>query len=258
MGQAARHGTSARRGGRYAHQVFWGATRRPIARCPSQATHDEAARHRSRVQRGWGHRLLGLRVARARPGLRRPRGRRRLDGRHARGRARAPGAIVLQHPVQPRHRRRGAVRLPVRAEHGYQLAVQVDGDGQHDARYLPELLDHLRSDPSLDMVTGSRFLARDSDGYRSSRSRRFGIRIFAGSCRGIVGRRGDRPDVGLAHDRPPRHRALRPRLPARLSRGRGGAAVARPPARWATSCRCGCARARPASRRSTRAAPSTT
>ena len=25
-------------------------------------------------------------------------------------------------------------------EHGYDVAVQVDGDGQHDPRYIPELL----------------------------------------------------------------------------------------------------------------------
>ena len=38
--------------------------------------------------------------------------------------------------------------------------MQVDGDGQHDARQIPRLLAALRADPDLNMVTGSRFLAR--------------------------------------------------------------------------------------------------
>jgi glycosyltransferase involved in cell wall biosynthesis len=64
-------------------------------------------------------------------------------------------------------------------EHGYEIAVQVDGDGQHDPGHIPELLDRLRSEPGLNMVTGSRFLARDGDGFRSSAVRRVGIRFFA-------------------------------------------------------------------------------
>jgi glycosyltransferase involved in cell wall biosynthesis len=64
-------------------------------------------------------------------------------------------------------------------EHGYDVAVQVDGDGQHDPRHIPELLDRLQQEPSLNMVTGSRFLEPDSGGYRSSAMRRAGIRIFA-------------------------------------------------------------------------------
>ena len=64
-------------------------------------------------------------------------------------------------------------------ENGYDIAVQVDGDGQHDARHISDLLDQLRARPDLNLVTGSRFLARDRDGYRSSAPRRAGIRLFA-------------------------------------------------------------------------------
>ena len=62
-------------------------------------------------------------------------------------------------------------------ENGYEVAVQVDGDGQHDPRDIPRLLAALREQPSVEMITGSRFLAA-GDGYRSSRSRRAGIRVF--------------------------------------------------------------------------------
>src|SRR5882757_8259879 len=34
-------------------------------------------------------------------------------------------------------------------EHGYEIAVQVDGDGQHDARNIHDLLAHLRANPHL-------------------------------------------------------------------------------------------------------------
>lgn len=64
-------------------------------------------------------------------------------------------------------------------EHQYEIAVQVDGDGQHDARHISELLAHLRANPGVDMVVGSRFLEPGNGGYRSSISRRAGIGIFA-------------------------------------------------------------------------------
>jgi glycosyltransferase involved in cell wall biosynthesis len=66
-------------------------------------------------------------------------------------------------------------------ERGYDLAVQVDGDGQHDAGQIRRLREHLDHHPELHMVTGSRFLAGEQaeGGYRSSATRRMGIRIFA-------------------------------------------------------------------------------
>jgi glycosyltransferase involved in cell wall biosynthesis len=64
-------------------------------------------------------------------------------------------------------------------EHGYDIAVQVDGDGQHDARHISDLLEYMRANPDIDMVVGSRFLTREEGAFRSSASRRIGIRIFA-------------------------------------------------------------------------------
>ena len=62
-------------------------------------------------------------------------------------------------------------------DNGYAVAVQVDGDGQHDPRDIPRLLAALEADPRIEMVTGSRFL--DGRGYRSSPLRLVGIRVFA-------------------------------------------------------------------------------
>jgi glycosyltransferase involved in cell wall biosynthesis len=82
-------------------------------------------------------------------------------------------------------------------ERGYQIAVQVDGDGQHDARHIPELLDHLREDPELNMVTGSRFLAASGAGFQSSAARRAGIRIFSSLVSVITGQRVTDPTSGF-------------------------------------------------------------
>ena len=95
-------------------------------------------------------------------------------------RARAAGARVIRCPFNLGIG--GAVQTGYvyAAEHDYDVAIQVDGDGQHDAGQIDDLLRHLQRNPDIDMVTGSRFLpGAVTDGYRSSASRRLGIRIFA-------------------------------------------------------------------------------
>ena len=57
----------------------------------------------------------------------------------------------------------------------YDLAVQFDGDGQHDAKFLDAMADTLIRE-NLDMVIGSRFI--QNQGFQSSAMRRFGIRFF--------------------------------------------------------------------------------
>jgi glycosyltransferase involved in cell wall biosynthesis len=113
------------------------------------------------------------------------------------GLARAEGARVLRLPFNVGIG--GAVQAGYvyAAEQGYDVAVQVDGDGQHDPRCLPVLLEHLREDPNLNMVTGSRFLAPEGEGYRSSASRRLGIRIFGRVLSAVVGRPVTDPTSGL-------------------------------------------------------------
>jgi len=83
-------------------------------------------------------------------------------------------------------------------ENGYEIAVQVDGDGQHDPSQIKDLLACLREHPELNMVTGSRFLDEtDADGYRSSAARRVGIRIFARVLSTITGQRVTDPTSGF-------------------------------------------------------------
>lgn len=61
------------------------------------------------------------------------------------------------------------------AENHYDVAVQIDGDGQHDPQFLPGLIAPVL-DGKADMVIGSRFL--DNRGFQSTFMRRLGIRIF--------------------------------------------------------------------------------
>jgi len=80
-------------------------------------------------------------------------------------------------------------------DHGYEVAVQVDGDGQHDPRDIPRLLAALRAQPPVEMVTGSRFL--DQEGYRSSAMRRVGIRVFAAIISTVTHQRVTDPTSGF-------------------------------------------------------------
>ena len=61
--------------------------------------------------------------------------------------------------------------------HGYDLAVRLDGDGQHDPTELPKLIGPVLAGKA-DIVVGSRF-AQDDPGYRAPLARRLGIGLFA-------------------------------------------------------------------------------
>ena len=71
-------------------------------------------------------------------------------------------------------------------EHGFDVAVQVDGDGQHDPAELPKILEPLL-DGEADLVVGSRFAGGGA--YRSTAVRRIGIRIFASVVSAVVRQR---------------------------------------------------------------------
>ncbi len=112
-------------------------------------------------------------------------------------RARAAGATVLALPFNLGIGGAMQAGYLYAREHGYEVAVQVDGDGQHDPRFIKDLLARLQSDPALNMVTGSRFLDADGDGDRSSAARRVGIRVFSRVISLITGRRVTDPTSGF-------------------------------------------------------------
>lgn len=56
----------------------------------------------------------------------------------------------------------------------YDCAIQIDGDGQHDPKYIWDLIEELNN--GYDFVIGSRFIKKE--GFQSSIIRRFGIVFF--------------------------------------------------------------------------------
>jgi glycosyltransferase involved in cell wall biosynthesis len=72
------------------------------------------------------------------------------------------------------------------ADHGYDLAVRLDGDGQHDPTQLDRIIAPVLADEA-DICVGSRFAGEH--GYRSSRSRRLGIRILARTVSLLTGQK---------------------------------------------------------------------
>ncbi len=79
-------------------------------------------------------------------------------------------------------------------EFDYDVAVQVDGDGQHDPVFLNYMADYLQ-EHELDMVIGSRFI--DKEGFQSSFMRRVGINYFTGLIRLLTGKKITDPTSGL-------------------------------------------------------------
>ena len=73
-------------------------------------------------------------------------------------------------------------------EHAYDIAVQVDGDGQHDPAELPKILEPVLAGEA-DLVVGSRFAQTTPEAYRSSAARRIGIRLFAKVVSAVVRQR---------------------------------------------------------------------
>jgi len=82
----------------------------------------------------------------------------------------------------------GAVQTGYRYafEHGFDVAMQVDGDGQHDPAQLPLILGPLL-DGEADLVVGSRFAGAGA--YRAPLLRRAGIGLFARVVSAVVRQR---------------------------------------------------------------------
>lgn len=61
-------------------------------------------------------------------------------------------------------------------ENGYDIAIQMDGDGQHNPEYLDRLVEKIESGEA-DIAIGSRFITKE--GFQSSGMRRFGIKFLS-------------------------------------------------------------------------------
>ena len=57
------------------------------------------------------------------------------------------------------------------------MAVQIDGDGQHDVSYIKDMVASIDNDEA-EIVIGSRFI--NKEGFQSSVTRRMGINFLSG------------------------------------------------------------------------------
>ena len=62
------------------------------------------------------------------------------------------------------------------SENEYDIAVQIDGDGQHNPKYIEAMIKKMEEE-NADIVIGSRFITRE--GFQSSALRRTGINLLS-------------------------------------------------------------------------------
>lgn len=77
---------------------------------------------------------------------------------------------------------------------GYEIDIQVDGDGQHDPSYIAALVEQV--DAGSDLVVGSRFLEK-TEGFQSTAMRRLGIAWLSGVIRALTHRTVTDPTSGF-------------------------------------------------------------
>lgn len=78
-------------------------------------------------------------------------------------------------------------------KNNYDIAIQLDGDGQHNPKYIEEMVKIIEENKA-EMVIGSRFI-KDT-GYNQTFARMFGIRIIRGIMKLFAGRKIFDPTSG--------------------------------------------------------------
>ena len=63
-------------------------------------------------------------------------------------------------------------------DNGYDIAIQYDGDGQHDINYIDKLIKPIYTGKAS-FTIGSRFIEAEQEGFKSTFFRRIGIRIIS-------------------------------------------------------------------------------
>ena len=109
--------------------------------------------------------------------------------------ASAEGVTVIRHPFNLGIGGAMQSGFKYAAANEYDVAAQVDGDGQHKPTYLNDLLEALHTSGKADMVCGSRF--RGDPGYKVPIGRRVGNLIFSLILSVMVRRRITDPTSGF-------------------------------------------------------------
>ena len=78
--------------------------------------------------------------------------------------------------------------------HNYDIAIQFDGDGQHNSEYISSLVKEIED--GNDLVIGSRFV-NNIEGFKSTKMRRVGIVILSSLIKLCTGKKITDPTSGF-------------------------------------------------------------
>jgi len=113
--------------------------------------------------------------------------------------AKSEGVLLLNHPYNMGIGATMQTGFLYALNAGYDLVAQIDGDGQHNAEFLPSLIKPI-VEKKCNLVIGSRYLS--DGGFKSSFPRRLGMRFFCGLVRLFTGKKVTDPTSGFrASDR---------------------------------------------------------
>jgi glycosyltransferase involved in cell wall biosynthesis len=110
--------------------------------------------------------------------------------------ARSRGARVVRHPVNLGIGASEQTGLIFARRIGCDIAVRMDGDGQHPPEAAWSLVREVAGGEAH-LAVGSRFVDRRTGGFKSTLLRRIGIGYFSWLCRLLTGRRVKDPTSGL-------------------------------------------------------------
>jgi len=109
-------------------------------------------------------------------------------------RAREAGAYVIELPFNLGIGGAMQTGYLYAKQNGYDIAIQCDGDGQHDPVYIQKIIEPIIKD-NADMVVGSRYLEKTL--YKSKLMRRIGILFFSGAVSMIIRKKITDPTSGF-------------------------------------------------------------
>ena len=110
------------------------------------------------------------------------------------GEAKAAGARVIELPFNLGYGAALQTGFKYAIDKGYEFAVQMDADGQHDPLSIEALISPVLKD-EVDVVIGSRFL--DKGNYKAPFVRRMGMYFFGIITSVVTGRRITDPTSGF-------------------------------------------------------------
>jgi len=108
--------------------------------------------------------------------------------------AREAGVLVLEHSYNMGIGATVQTGLLYALENDYEIAIQIDGDGQHNPQFLSSVVEPILQGRS-NLVIGSRYLSEG--GFKSTSLRKLGIQFFTGLVWIFTGRRITDPTSGF-------------------------------------------------------------